>query len=175
MNRQLNNKQRELVENNHDLIYSFLYSHNLSLYAIEDWYGIAAIGLCKAAMIYDETKEYEFSMLAYVIMDNEVKIVKQKEFKDSQSELDMDGLMGATDKHSYFDLISDPEGFTYSVRLNDAIKYALQKLNDRDKSIIELIAGCGTTSKRIAEMLKITQSAVHQVYRKFIQSIREYL
>ena len=41
MSQTLNNAQRKLVEDNHNLIYSFLNSRHLSLDAVEDWYGTA--------------------------------------------------------------------------------------------------------------------------------------
>ena len=51
---------QRLVENNHNLIYKFLRNHNLE----DDWYDVAAIGLCKAANNYNSDK-YEFSFKNY--------------------------------------------------------------------------------------------------------------
>lgn len=41
--------EKKLVEQNHNLIYAFLQKYHLT---IEDYYGLAAIGLCKAAMTF---------------------------------------------------------------------------------------------------------------------------
>lgn len=38
--------QRQLVTDNHNLIYRFLQKEKLNM---EDWYDLAAIGMCKAA------------------------------------------------------------------------------------------------------------------------------
>ena len=64
----LTDQQRKLVEDNHNLIYKFATSKNAS---VEEFYGLFAIGLCKAAMIFDESKGLTFSTLAYKCMDNE--------------------------------------------------------------------------------------------------------
>ena len=42
--------QRDMVADNHNLIYGVLNKHNL---CVEDWYGCAAVGLCRAAQSYD--------------------------------------------------------------------------------------------------------------------------
>lgn len=71
----LNVKQQHLVEDNHNLIYSFAKSRKLDL---EEYYDVLAIGLCKAALIFDENKGM-FSTLVYTCMNNEVKRIKRKE------------------------------------------------------------------------------------------------
>ena len=65
----LTKEQQAMVENNHQLIYWFLNKEKLS---IEDFYDIVAIGLCKAAIDFDESKGFKFSTLAYRCMRNEV-------------------------------------------------------------------------------------------------------
>lgn len=67
----LTKEQQAMVENNHQLIYWFLNKEKLS---IEDFYDIVAIGLCKAAIDFDESKGFKFSTLAYRYMRNEVGI-----------------------------------------------------------------------------------------------------
>lgn len=62
----LNKEQQKLVETNHNLIYSFAKSNNID---VEEFYDVLAIGLCKAALVYDENKGM-FSTLAYKCMSN---------------------------------------------------------------------------------------------------------
>ena len=64
----LTNRQQELVEKNHNLIYSFAKNKNLN---IDSCYDILAIGLCQAAKIFDESKG-KFSTIAYQCMQNEI-------------------------------------------------------------------------------------------------------
>ncbi len=49
----LTDEQRALVEENHNLIYFFLRKHG---YSINEFYGPAAEGLCKAAQSYEASK-----------------------------------------------------------------------------------------------------------------------
>lgn len=64
----LTKEQQNLVESNHNLIYGYLHKNNLNF---DDYYDIAAIGLCKASMSYKISKG-KFSTYAYKCMNNEV-------------------------------------------------------------------------------------------------------
>lgn len=66
--------EREIVTENHNIIYSFLKSYN---YSIEEYYGAAAIGLVKAVKTYNPEKG-KLSTWAYRIMYNEVGITFRK-------------------------------------------------------------------------------------------------
>lgn len=175
MNRALNDAQRKLVEENHNLIYSYLNSRNLSLDAIEDWYGTAAIGLCKAALIFDESRGAKFTTLAYICMDNEVKQILRKSKKNIKTIISLDDAIDDTDGSSCLgDIIPDNRDFYYPIYLNDAISIASQKLNERDLMIIDLIVSQGLTHQTIAKRLNISQPSVSRVYNKFLNKIREY-
>lgn len=63
----LTDEQRELVEKNHSLIYSYAFKNKVSL---DEFYGVLAAGLCKAAQAYDKTRG-SFSTFAYRCMQNE--------------------------------------------------------------------------------------------------------
>ena len=67
----LTESQRELAGKNHNLIYKFAKIKEADL---EEFYGVLAIGLCKAARAYDASSGYKFSTLAYRCMDNEYKM-----------------------------------------------------------------------------------------------------
>lgn len=64
----LTDKQRRLAEENHNLIYGYAAKEHLD---IDEYYGILAIGLCKAAQAYNKKKGM-FSTFAYACMKNEV-------------------------------------------------------------------------------------------------------
>ena len=64
----LTESQRELAGKNHNLIYKFAKIKEADL---EEFYGVLAIGLCKAARAYDASSGYKFSTLAFRCMDNE--------------------------------------------------------------------------------------------------------
>lgn len=64
----LTDQQRQLVADNHNLIYAYLHSKHLP---VDDFYDLAAVGLCRAALAYDPARG-KFSTLAYKAMSNEV-------------------------------------------------------------------------------------------------------
>ena len=82
--KQLNQIQQKLVEDNHNLIYSFMNKNKLSTDAVEDWYGTCAIAMCKAAMTYDPNRNVKFNTVAYVYMNNAMKTALEKQFKEEK-------------------------------------------------------------------------------------------
>ena len=64
----LTKEQKELVENNHKLIYYYIHKNGLS---VDEYYDILAIGLCKAALRFDESKGIKFVTYALFVMRNE--------------------------------------------------------------------------------------------------------
>lgn len=70
MKRALTREQQKLVEDNHNLIYFILRKMNLD---DDEFYGIAAIGLCKAAMSYGTSNKVVFSTYAHHAMHAEIK------------------------------------------------------------------------------------------------------
>ena len=61
----LNDEQRKLVADNHNLIYQYLIDNNLPQ---DEYYDIAAIGVCKAAMGYDASKGINFSTCVHKLI-----------------------------------------------------------------------------------------------------------
>jgi RNA polymerase sigma factor (sigma-70 family) len=68
MDEPLSKDQQDLASDNHKLIYSFAKQMGLD---IEEYYGLLAIGLCKAAKTYDPNRGFTFSTYAYITMRNE--------------------------------------------------------------------------------------------------------
>ena len=50
----LTSTQQKMVEENHNLIYGMAHKYKINL---DEYYDVLAIGLCKAAMTFDETKD----------------------------------------------------------------------------------------------------------------------
>ncbi len=165
MNKTLNDQQRKLVEDNHNLIYSFLKSKNLSLDAVEDWYGTAAIGLCKAALCYDESRNARFSTLAYIIMENEVRQVMRSNRKNVQDCLYLDTELDTADRKDNF----------FQIFLQDALSKATEKLSERDKQIVEYITGSGAKQREVAVRFGLSRTYISKIYNDFLKSIKFYL
>ena len=66
-------EQKKLAEDNHNLIYFYARKYHMSKQDFEDRDGILAIGLCKAARDYDESRGRAFSTVAMGYMLNECR------------------------------------------------------------------------------------------------------
>lgn len=65
----LNDEQRRLVEDNHNLIYGFIHKRGLN---VDNWYDIIAIELCKTIMDYNPDRG-AMSTYFYMRCDSKVK------------------------------------------------------------------------------------------------------
>ena len=83
----LTDEQRKLVEDNHNLIYSFAISRKIS---IEEYYDLLAIGLCKAAYYYNPEKG-KFSTIAYIRMQHE--LIALRAYKNKLSNVPTEKLV----------------------------------------------------------------------------------
>ena len=176
MNQTLNNKQRKLVEENHNLIYSFLNSHCLSIDSVADWYGTAAIGLCKAALAFDESRGAKFSTLAYICMENEIRQTLRKSCKNIEAVISFDYEINATnDNCRLADIIPDNRDCYFSIYLNDAVKNATNDLSDRDKKILDMVINEGMTNSDVAIKFGLSQPTVSRIRIRFLKKVRDYL
>lgn len=167
--KQLSNSQQKLVEDNHNLIYSFMNKNKLSLNAVEDWYGTCAIALCKAALIFNPDKEIEFSTLAYVCMSNEIKMIfrnKNKEIKDVASlECSIGENLYLKDcLHSKNDELS--EAIFYEI-----LNKHYNKLNATHKEIVNDYIYTDITQKELSKKYNVSRSIISKVYNGFLNNI----
>jgi len=76
----LSSQQRKMVEDNHELIYRFLKHYGLSE---DEYYDVAALGLCRAGLYYQENKGMKFSTFAFQLMKQTWSKVLDKSQSDS--------------------------------------------------------------------------------------------
>ena len=65
----MTSEQKQLVIDNHNLIYYILKLHGIDDF--DDWYDIAAIGLCNAALSFDDSKG-KFASYACACMEHQL-------------------------------------------------------------------------------------------------------
>ena len=161
-------KQRKLVADNHNLIYSFLIEHGLD---VEEFYDLAAIGLCKAAMKYDETRSNVFSTLAYRYMLIEVN--HYFDYKNRQRRIP-DNLIGHYNKKTYgdegeigevLDCMSCSKQFEDELIFELCVKKVRERMSDRDKLIFDMLID-GYTTREIGKAAGCSNVNITNIRRK---------
>ena len=167
----LTDEQRELAAKNHNLIYKYAHKKNVSA---EDYYGILAIGLCKAAASYDKSKG-KFSTLAMTCMNNEYQSSLRHENRKS--------AIPDTVKESYDNVIENEDGNCISKEFIDEKSYLemvngnlekefLECLDKKEKNIVEFLIS-GKTHQEISDIMDCTRQnvtfCVGRIRRKFVK------
>lgn len=142
-----------LVEENHNLIYGYLHRMRLS---IEEYYDLAAIGLCKAANSFDVSAGYKFSTYAYKCMNNEVLRQMQKENRHITPLLILDD-----DKAPLHLFLSS------QITIEDTIvitwlREIITDLPPQKQEIVRLTL-MGLNQREIAERLHVSQASVSRL------------
>lgn len=155
--------QRKLAEENHQLIYSFLHKRGLS---IEDHYGAAATGLCKAAAAFDDDKS-AFSTFAFVCMSSEVfqSMRREQAVKRSAVCVSLDAPISNEEDFVLADIIPGESNLEENVCFDVVLRENAKLLSDKDKHIVALKVQ-GKTQAGIAETLALSQSYVSRRIRK---------
>lgn len=169
----LNDTQRKLVEDNHNLIYFYLNKKHLSMDSVFDFYGDAAIGLCIAAYIYKPELGYSFSTLAYRTMENEINATLRHIDKTIQYILT--NPLGNDEDIDILDNIEDATDYIELSELKLSIKKIYNLFNDRDKLIIKLYFEKDYTYKKIGEMFGLTKQAISLIIIKFKSNVYNIL
>lgn len=167
-----------LVSDNHNLIYSFLHHYNLS---IDDYYDLAAIGLCEAAKRFDADKA-KFSVFAYrcmftsVLQDMRAKKMQKAVPEDRTVSYNKHAENENGDKLSALQKLSTGENIENEIILKMTIeKYFATCKKDKYKKIIRMHLD-GYKQKEIAVQAECSRVHVSRVILQFEEYIRkEYL
>ncbi len=173
----LTEEQRQLAADNHNLIYSFAKFRGLDL---EEYYGILAIGLCKAAKAYDKTQGTKFSILAYVCMFNECKQqwILENRKKRIPQELIISYDSYVTDPISgnrlYFsEILIGSEDVQYDIT-QDLVKHFYDGLTDNEKLILKLLT-ISNNENAIADRLRVSRQYVNKTKQTLRKKWNKYL
>lgn len=167
----MNDAQRQLVEDNHNLIYSYLHTKRLNT---EEWYDLLAIGLCKAAIDYDPALS-AFSTFAYTVMRN----ITWKEFRDGRSvkrtanhtATSLDIVVLDESHTTILDLTADTINIEEEIVAKLTVTKALSRVSERDAKCIKLITS-GYRQQDIGDILGISQVQVSRIKTKFITKLK---
>lgn len=164
----LSNEQVKLVEDNHNLIYSFLLSNNFS---IEDYYDIAAIALCETALHYDSSKG-AFGTYAYHNML--MKVLGEKRRDSARRRIPESNVFSYDKKISeageheltFLDVLADSCNVEGEV-VTDIVfyKYINSLKKDRDKRILIMLRD-GYNQTEVCKVVGCSQPTVSRVRNK---------
>lgn len=178
MTNKLTEEQKQLVADNHNLIYSIINQYKLSYNTPEDYYGAAAVGLCNAALHYDSSKNIKFSTYAYVCMSREIQ--KEKDINRTNNtsillSLDADCIIGDNKPLSFKDIICDKFDEINAAEILMALEKATKDFTDEEKLIFDLLTQRFMNFREIGEELGVSRQRIHQKFIKMRKKISKYI
>ena len=180
-----NNARNILIERNLRLVVFLAKKYENTKVDLEDLVSIGTIGLIKGVNTYKLDKNIKLATYASICIDNEILMYLRKtkrkktevSFEDSLSfdsegnELHLEDILGTED-----DIVTKPIEDEFDKKL---LKEEIQKLNNRDKEIIELRYGINgkeeLTQKEVADLLGISQSYISRIEKKVIKRLSQII
>ncbi|MEH2937118.1 sigma-70 family RNA polymerase sigma factor [Oscillospiraceae bacterium 21-37] len=173
----LTSTQQKMVEENHNLIYGMAHKYKINL---DEYYDVLAIGLCKAAMTFDETKG-QFSTFAYVTMLNEYNavlrhnktymVIPEQNLVSMNTQMISDDGNGVVEYGDLFPADVDIEKDTVET---DYVSFLCNQINHpQEQEVIKLLAN-GFTQAEIAEKMGVSRQRIGQLMNKIRERLRKY-
>ena len=163
-------EQKKLAEDNHNLIYFYARKYNMSKQDFDDMYGILAIGLCKAARDYDESRGSAFSTVAMGYMLNECRnAYRCDKYKNGKLNIcSYNNIFPLSDDDGTAEYINVIEGT--SAVWADINLIEFNQFNEQLRKIAYL-SYLGYNQQEIAKEMGITQSLVSRKLKKIRKEI----
>lgn len=146
---------KKMVEENHNLIYSYCYKNNLS---IDDYYGVLAETLCRVCEKFNKDRG-SLSTFIYKSFDNVIKNERRKVLSAKRNSV-------VLDIDDFTNIKAD-----FNVERKCLFNELLEKFGN---NIVKLYIQ-GYTQKEIAEMLDLNVMQVSRSLAKFRISVKNYL
>ena len=180
-----NNARNILIERNLRLVVFLAKKYENTKVDLEDLVSIGTIGLIKGVNTYKLDKNIKLATYASRCIDNEILMYLRKtkrkktevSFEDSLSfdsegnELHLEDILGTEDN-----IVTKPIEDEFDKKL---LKEEIQKLNNRDKEIIELRYGINgkeeLTQKEVADLLGLSQSYISRIEKKVIKRLSQII
>lgn len=162
---QLTDKQQELVTKNHNLIYKILKDRKLN----DEYYDIAAIALCEAAITYDSDIG-KFSTYAYKRINNKIndELRKNNCYKRKIPTISIDD-----DKNDALLNIIAPNNTEDEANYGALVQIIDTYLTKRQKDIVNYLYN-GDTYRNIADKLSLSQQTICLEVKKIRNIIKKH-
>lgn len=165
--------QEKLIVDNYQLVHGFVHKYGQSFgHEYDESVQIASLGLCYAALKYDETKS-KFSTYAYQCMMREflkierLKKAKRRDFSTISIQTPIQNVEGE-ESGCLEDIISYDELGFQEIELNDQIEYALSKFIGKQLEIVKyFIKNVKCNQKTVAKLFGVSQSYISRILSRF--------
>ena len=176
--------KRTLIEHNLRLVVYIAKKFDNTGIGVEDLISIGTIGLIKAINTFKPDKNIKLATYASRCIENEILMHLRRSSRtrievsiDEPLNVDWDGnelllsdILGTEDDVVYKDIEDEID--------KNLLEKALEILNERERTIIELRFGIGRndeelTQKEVADMLGISQSYISRLEKKIIKRLKK--
>lgn len=170
----LTDAQQTIVSENHKLIYKFANMKNVNA---EEFYDIFAIGLCKAASIYEPSRGYKFSTLACKCMETEYNSYWRHELNlqhiPQSSVLSYNTMVSDEDSAQFLDIISNSAGNRSVNTFGVEVEEFNSRLSDTQRVVLHMLMD-GEREVDIARYMGCTRQNVHRVKEQIKTAWKRY-
>lgn len=176
--------KKTLIERNLRLVVYIAKKFDNTGVGVEDLISIGTIGLIKAINTFKSDKNIKLATYASRCIENEILMYLRRNSKlrmeisiDEPLNVDWDGnelllsdILGTDEDIVYRDMEDEMD--------HNMLKTAMSRLNERERTIIELRYGINTingiekTQKEVADMLGISQSYISRLEKKIIKKLK---
>ena len=165
--------QEKLIVDNYQLVHGFVHKYGQSFgHEYDESVQIASLGLCYAALKYDEKKS-KFSTYAYKCMMGEfLKLdrfnkAKRRDFSTISIQTPIQNVKGE-ESGCLEDIISYDELGFQEIELKDQIEYALSRFSGKQLEIVKYFIENGKCNqKTVAKLFGVSQSYISRVLSRF--------
>lgn len=164
-------EQENLIIENHNLIYQFMKQHNMYFDAVEDWYGLCAIGLCNAALLFDPSKGFKFSTFAYVCMKTSCLRTRMSLLKESQLD-----ICAIKDMNAFNEVCADMCYDPYVTKeFQIFAEDMLSKYKEKTQKMLRLKLYNDYSFVQIGQLMGCSKQCVQQKWSAFVNNCRKVL
>lgn len=141
----------------------------------EDLFSVGLVGLLKSVNTYDREKGITFSAYATRVITNEFLLTFRKKRIYAAFSLDDTKDLGNGEEVSYADMIPSKTDIENEVISRWSVNQVMDRLSDREASIIDLIFFQEKTQIDVAEEMGISQAQVSRILRNACKKCRKEL
>jgi len=175
----------KLIEHNLRLVAHIVRKYYISSKNTDDLISVGTIGLIKAVDTFNFENGTRFATYGAKCIQNEILMLFRSQKKlgyevslDDTIDVDKDG-----NPLTYIDIICTDDTIADDVdkkiKINKALEYIRDKLDDREKQIIIMRYGLGNThvytQREVASILGISRSYVSRIEKSVLEKINKYL